>query len=416
MLPEIKKIDNISVLHPALSASKGGVKFYTIVAPAQDVVRISLVFCAGVKYQTKSFVASATANLLTEGCGNYTSHEVAQMLDFYGIYYDVTVDRDYCVITICTLGRFTENAISLLKDVILRPRFLQSELDVYASKRKAALTIEREKMKVRSREAFVKSIFGEKHDYAIFSNATDYDNLTVDDLKQFYNKFYNRNNLFVVLSGNIGAEVIEDVARLVDSLPKWEDMRRVTENPTAKGEVIRVENSESVQSSINIGRVLFSRNHPDFIPMQVLATVLGGYFSSRLMQNLREENGYTYGVHAAAVNMQDSGYFIISSELEKETTDKAIEQIFTEIEILKNELIGTEELDMVKRVIIGEVIRILDGPFGIADVTIENIQNEVTNSATEQMISEIGNITAEKLQQVAQKYLNREDLSVVIYS
>lgn len=166
----------------------------------------------------------------------------------------------------------------------------------------------------------------------------------------------------------------------------------------------------ALQSSIRIGRLLFTRTHPDFVGMQVVAAVLGGYFGSRLMQNLREEHGYTYGVMAAMVNFDREGYLAIATQVAREHRDDALREIYTEIERLRTELISDEELQMVKNMMIGEVLRILDGPFGIADVTIENIMCDVDNRYTEQNVETIFAITPEEIQRLAVKYLRREDL------
>ncbi|MEG1648780.1 MAG: pitrilysin family protein [Rikenellaceae bacterium] len=386
--------------------------------PAQDVVRISLVFCSGVKYQNKSFISSSTANLLSEGCADRTSHQMAELLDFYGIYYDVSVDRDYTVITMCTLGKFIDKTLEILSDIILKPLFLKDECEIYTQKRKSELKIEREKIDVRSREELARTIFGQSHHYGIFSDADDYDNVTSEDLRAFYNRFYTRANLFAVVSGNISSQLLDGVKHIVDALPEGVSERVISAAPTAAVQIKRVSCgvAVAVQSAVNIGRVLFARTHPDFIAMQVTATLLGGYFSSRLVKNLREDHGFTYGIYAAVVNMQDSGYFAISSELKSECTDDAVEEIFREIELLREVEPSHEELEMVKRVITGEMLRILDGPFGIADVTIENIQNGVTNRATEEMIEKIDAVTPADVRDMARKYLQREDLSVVIYS
>ncbi len=413
MIPRIKKIENIDILKAKCQQSNNGVDIYSILTPAQDVVRISLVFNAGIKYQDKSYIATATANLLSEGTENYTSHEIAQMLDFYGIYYDVSADREFVVITVCALGRFEEQALLFLEEVLLRPLFNEEECKVYTQKRKISLQIEREKINVISREAFAKSIFGEDHHYGTFADAAEYDNVTVADLSAFYKKHYTAKNLFVVLSGNITERLTNAVADIVAKLPDGERQHIVSPQPSRKAEVKHIKAKDSVQTALNIGRVMFDRSHPDFIAMQLTSTLLGGYFSSRLMKNLREEKGYTYGIQSALINMQDSGYFIISTQLQKEFTDDAIEEIFKEIEILKNVAPQHEELEMVKRVMVGEMLRILDGPFGIADVTIENIQNKTDNSATELMVQEIWSITPEKVQEIAKKYLAREDLSVI---
>ncbi|MBO7313888.1 MAG: insulinase family protein, partial [Alistipes sp.] len=174
------------------------------------------------------------------------------------------------------------------------------------------------------------------------------------------------------------------------------------------------EDNTALLSSIRIGRLLFERRHPDFVGMQVVATALGGYFGSRLMQNLREEHGYTYGVMAAMVNFEREGYLAIATQVAKEHRDDALREIHYEIERLRNELMDEEELQMVKNMMIGEILRILDGPFGIADVTIENIMCGFDNSATEESVATILAITPEEVQRLAQKYLKSEDLVEVV--
>jgi predicted Zn-dependent peptidase len=148
--------------------------------------------------------------------------------------------------------------------------------------------------------------------------------------------------------------------------------------------------------------------------MQVVAAILGGYFGSRLMQNLREQHGYTYGVMAAMINFDKEGYLAIATQVAREHREDALSQIYLEIERLRNELIDEEELQMVKNVLIGEILRILDGPFGIADVTIENIMCGMDNTATQRSVEEIFAITPERVQQLAHDYLRREDLVTVV--
>jgi predicted Zn-dependent peptidase len=160
--------------------------------------------------------------------------------------------------------------------------------------------------------------------------------------------------------------------------------------------------------------MLFARNHPDFIPMQVLSTVLGGYFGSRLMQNLRERNGFTYGVFSAMVNFQQAGYLAIATQVGTQVTAEAQRQILLEIERLRTEKIADEELALVKNIMAGEMMRILDGPFGIADVTTENILCGFDNSRIEYNLQRIRQTTPEELLALAQKYLREEDLVSVI--
>jgi predicted Zn-dependent peptidase len=148
--------------------------------------------------------------------------------------------------------------------------------------------------------------------------------------------------------------------------------------------------------------------------MQVVAAVLGGYFGSRLMQNLREEHGYTYGVMAAMVNFDKEGYLAIATQVAREHREDALREIYSEIERLRTELMEEDELQMVKNVMIGEILRILDGPFGIADLTIENIMCGEDNSATERSVAQIFAITPKDIKALAERYLTRESLVEVV--
>ena len=208
-------------------------------------------------------------------------------------------------------------------------------------------------------------------------------------------------------------EVLNTVEQIVDVLPMGSGREVAFPEIKTTHKVFKKEES-SLLSSIRIGRLLFPRRHPDFVGMQVVATTLGGYFGSRLMQNLREEHGYTYGVMAAMVNFEREGYLAIATQVAREHRDDALREIHYEIERLRNELMSEDELQMVKNMMIGEILRILDGPFGIADVTIENIMCGYDNNATEESVQRILATTPEDIQQLASKYLKDEDLVEVV--
>ena len=148
--------------------------------------------------------------------------------------------------------------------------------------------------------------------------------------------------------------------------------------------------------------------------MQVVATALGGYFGSRLMQNLRERNGFTYGVVAAMVNFEREGYFAIATQVGADATERAVEEILRETELLGREPMPAAELDMVRNMMTGEMMRILDGPFGIADVTIENILCGTDNDVVERNLRLIREITPERVCELAARYLRPDDIVRVI--
>lgn len=374
---------------------------------------MSFVFRAGTSWQTVPFSASATVNTLSEGTEKYSAQEIAERLDFVGSYFDANIDRDWAVLTYCSLSKFAAETFDIAEQVLLHPTFPEREMAIYCAKRKEQLAVQRSKPDHLSRELFGRSIFGADHPYGVTSPAEAYDTLCRGDVEEFYRTHYTAEGCFAVLCGDLSEADIERTMAIVEQLPHGEKLVAHIGAPCpVKHAKLEVEGA--VQSSLKIGLPLFARTHQDFIPMQMVATAMGGYFGSRLMQNLRERHGYTYGAYAAMINLDRSGYFVMSADVATEYTDAAIGEIISEVERFCTEPMSERELQMVKNIIFGDVMRIFDGPFGVADVAIENIQNQTDNSYTERFLRQVATATAEELQQVAAKYLLPSSLTTTI--
>ncbi len=394
--------------------ANNGTPIYAIHCPEYEVVRLSFVFHAGSTTQRHPFTASATANMLAEGSENLSAQQIAERLDYYGSYFDINIDRDHAYITFCTLSKFFAQTAEVIEEVILRPTFPEQEVATYAAKRRQMLAIERRKVETIARENFAKAMFGADHPYGISYSEEEYERLSSEALTRHYHERYTAENCIVVCSGNITPEVLQRIAEIAGRLPHSELKTDLAIPPFTTTRRTIIPHEGAVQASIRMGRMLFGRRHEDFIPMQVLSTLFGGYFGSRLMQNLRERNGFTYGVYSAMVNFQQAGYLAIATQVGCEVKDAALEEICGEIERLRNEPVAEEELTLVKNIMAGEMMRILDGPFGIADVTTENILCGFDNSHIQHNLERIRQTTPEELQSLAQKYLAPDDLVTVM--
>lgn len=389
---------------------------YRIVAGEEPVLRLTIVVGAGTRHQGQPFVASALLNMLSEGTALYSSSEIATILDTYGIYYDTSIDRDYAMVTINCLEKFLDQALDILSQVMTSPSFDEQELKTYCLKRKEQLKAEREKPSYIARELFSESLFGPEHPYGKVSHEDQYDFLTQDALREFFGKYYVAGNMFAVTSGMVSDESLCKIERVLSQIPVAEMVQDggVEQAHSVTGEVFQPREG-AMQSSIRIGKRLFTKDHPDFNAMQVVAMVLGGYFSSRIVANLREEKGYTYGAYAAMMNLQWDGYIAIATDVDAQATDDACLEIFKEIELLRTTLVPDEELRMVKNIISGEIMRILDGPFGVADITIEGVQiGCLDNSYLSDFIEEVRTITSEKIRELADKYLDPSTFTTII--
>ena len=409
--PPINLAPSPRVPHTTLHTCANGTRLYTLHNSKQGVIRVSFIFRAGTSWQSVPFSASATINTLSEGTEQFSALEIAERLDFVGSYFDANIDRDWAVLTYCSLSKFARETFEIAEQVVLHPTFPEREIGVYCTKRKEQLIVQRSKPDHLSRELFGKSIFGADHPYGVTSPAEAYDALTREDIEHFYRTHYTAENCFAVLCGDITEEHIAHTKAILEQLPHGSlDQRTIPTPISIPRAELKVEGA--VQSCLKIGRTLFPRTHPDFVPMQVVSTALGGYFGSRLMQNLRERHGYTYGAYAAMINLDRSGYFVMSADVASEYTSAATEEMLKEVESFCSEPMRDRELQMVKNIIFGDVMRIFDGPFGVADVTIENIQNGTDNGYTERFLQQVASITAEQLQEVATKYLQKDLLTI----
>lgn len=404
----------IEIADAELLTLRNGMRLYLLPANEFAVMRLSLVFRAGSSRQQIPFSASATANLLAEGSEHMTAREISEQLDFHGSYFDVNTDRDYAYISFAMLSKFVHPTLEVAAEILLHPTFPEEEVETYRLKRKQRLKIERQKVDVRAREAFAEAMFGAEHPYGERFDEEAYDRLTRTDIVQFYRAHYTAANAFAVCSGRIGEEERAALCALLEQFPATDPTPRPAFPPIRQQHEVRLKHEGAVQSSIRIGRLLFPREHPDFVGMQVVAAALGGYFGSRLMQNLREEHGFTYGVISAMVNFEREGYLAIATQVGSEVTEAALTEIHAEIERLRSERMSEEELQLVKNIMTGEMMRILDGPFGIADVTIENILCGRTNAVITENVERIRRTTPEEVQRLAEKYLRREDLVTVV--
>jgi predicted Zn-dependent peptidase len=219
-----------------------------------------------------------------------------------------------------------------------------------------------------------------------------------------------------MMAGKVSDDVVKLVEKHFDdknwAKPAPPDVTRAI--TPSSGFKHRVKMPHSVQSSIRIGKRLFNKTHPDFQKMQVLNVLLGGYFGSRLMSNIREEKGFTYGIHSGLASLIHDGYFFISTEVGSEVTDNALNEIYKEIDRLRSKPVPDEELDLVKNYLSGKILSGLDGPFRLADYYQGLIIYGLDIEYIHQLLNTIKTVTSQQLQELANKYLNTEGMFEVV--
>jgi zinc protease len=414
--PAIKPPGRIHFPQPEVYKLSNGIKVYQFNSGTQDVVSIELVFAAGSWYQKKPFTAMATNLMLREGTRNFSAQELSESLDFYGAHFENSTERDNAYVTLYSLNKYLPNTLPLLSEIVQNPVFPKEEFNVVAGKQLQQLEVNRQKVNFLARTYFNSIIFGNNHPYGMYLEPADIDNVTNSDLLDFHKFRYHSNNCTLIVAGKIKPGLADELERYFGG-DNWGGpaFKRVEISPnfsTEKDHFILKE--ATIQSAIRMGGLMFGRSHPDFAGMKVLNAILGGYFGSRLMNNLREDKGYTYGIGSSVVPLRQGGYFVISGEVGADVTSEALVEIRSELSRLCNEPVNESELSLVRNYLSGEMLRAVDGPFAQADLYRELIEDGLEIIHFEQLMDTIQNIRSQQLQDLAIKYLNPDNLFTLV--
>ena len=211
-------------------------------------------------------------------------------------------------------------------------------------------------------------IFGSKHPYGYNSQIVDYQNLEISSLKKHYADHIRLRNCTIFISGKVDLQcqkLLNSTFGYYEIAPK-EHIIYNSKIESIENCSIKTENNE--QQSLRLSKKMFNRNHEDFPKSYFLTTVLGGYFGSRLMKNIREEKGLTYNIYATLDQFKNDGYLMISAEIAKDTEELVVNEVIKEFERLKSVPIEDEELIMVKNYLLGSLLSMIDGPISAIDV------------------------------------------------
>jgi len=414
--PPTRQIPNkINITKAEEITLSNGVRLLVIDVGSEDVCRLDFNFFAGSRYQQKRIESRATLAMLTEGTAGLTSHQIAEKFDYYGSFCEHATDRDFGKVTLLSLNKYLDQSLQVLEKVIKRPSFPEKELETYRIKGKQSLIVELEKVTTLARQDFFKGLFGNTHPYGVYAEPQDYLDLQRNHLIDFHHKFITANRCTIVLSGKIGNDELNTVIKHFGESNWGAESTVLVDFPTISTPVQKKFFSlkaDAVQSAIRIGRQLVDRKHPDYCGLVVLNTILGGYFGSRLMKNIREDKGYTYGISSSILTLKELCVLVIGTEVGAEFTFPALKEIYAEIDRLKVEPVSEAELDLVRNYLLGELLRSFDGAFAIADsITSLFEYNDLDYHFFEKTIETIKTITPEQLMNLANVYLRSNDLT-----
>ena len=392
-----------------------GIRVYEINKGTQELVKIEVIFDAGRPFEQKKLAARATADQLKEGTTQNQASTIAEHFDYYGSTLSIPFNLDTSNIILYSLNKHIEQVLPLFAEILLNPSFPQQELDTFIHRNQQRLSVDLTKNDVVAYRKITELIFGNQHPYGYNSYSETYAALNRSDLISHYENNYIAEQCRIFVSGKVPPNLIDLLNRyLGQQIPNQEKRQPLFETKQQTPQALKIEHPNTVQTALRIGRGLFNRHHEDYIPMYVLNTILGGYFGSRLMTNIREDKGYTYNIYSMLDSMHLGGCFYIGTEVSNEFVPHTLEEIYKEVALLQEEPVKAEELEMVKNYLIGNFLTLVDGPFNMAEVIKAQILEGLPAHFFQSLVEKTRSISATELQALAQKYFNKEDLWEVI--
>ena len=386
------------------------IPFYWLSAGVQDVVEINWVFPAGVWQEPKPAVAFATGALLKNGTSKRSAHEVHEALEYFGASLRVSPGNDFATVTLNSLTKDLPKLLPIVYEILTDATFPEEEVALHKQNSIQRLLVSLRQAEFVANQKIDALLFGEFHPYGRFSKAEKIEALTREDLMNFYRTHYNPGNATIFMGGKISDGDVKLVNEIFGKTPvninKEEELHFSAPAPSDMSQRI-INDPNGVQGAIRIGRLFPNRHHPDFPKMVVLNTILGGYFGSRLMSNIREDKGYTYGIYSSIQPMAHGGSLVIHSEVGRDVMEAAITEVYREMDELCNVQASEEELLLVKNYLLGGLLGDLDGPFQILQRWRSLIMNGLDETHFNNNVRIYKSITAGELQELARKYFDK---------
>lgn len=345
--PPVGTFPPLSLPAPGIHALSNGIEIIACNRGDEDVCRIDLMFEGGYYTEQKPGTAALTLLMLKEGAAGKSSEEIAESFDYHGAWLQTSASSHYLYVTLYTLNRHLDTCLSLLADIVIRPDFPEKEFTRLKERRLQQLLVQKEKVDVLASETFLSMIFGDKHPYGRAVTPDHISHITTEDLRDYHRQHIAPGKCRIFIAGKITGKLLDNLelhfghtwnVPSVDSaiIPAFPIHR--AENP-----IIVTHKENALQSGIRMGLPVIGRENPDFFALKLLCTILGGYFGSRLMSNIREEKGYTYGISSSIAAMRYGSYLTISTQTGTEFTRPLINEVFAEIDRLRNEPVPTDE-------------------------------------------------------------------------
>ncbi len=416
--PATSLIAPLPFLTPEKSVLSNGVPVYIVDGGTEDIIKVEILFEAGGYNEPKPLVALSTATLLKSGTKTKNQATISETLDFFGAFLQIDAQKDIISASVFVLKKHLEPILELFKEIIIEPVFANKELELFLQNQKNQHITSNSKVAHLARRHFVNQLFGNNHPYGQIANTTDFDKVSREDLLTFHQQWLQPQTISIIVSGKLPSNISELIERhfganqwLMKENLQPEPFFQFSENKRKK---LLIPKEDALQSAIRIGKRTINRNQAAHHKLVITNALLGGFFGSRLMRNIRQDKGFTYGINSGLVSLVRDGYFFVGTEVGVDVCKAAIDQIYHEMKALRTIPASPQELHTLKNYLAGNFVRLFDGPFAQAERFKEMVVFKLEPSYYNQFLLELNQCSPETIMQTAHEYLHEDSLTEVV--
>lgn len=416
--PAISELTRLAIQRPCSGLMANGVPLHILNSGDNEVVRIDILMAGGRWHQSQPLQALFANRMLREGTARHAAPEIAEKLDYYGAWLELSSASEHTYVTLYSLNKYLPHTLDILESMVKEPLFPEKELEVVVNNNMRQFLVNSSKVDFLAHRALMNQVYGEGHPCGRLVGEEDYRRITPDVLREFYERHCHSRNCSVYVSGRVTDDCVRRIERAFGDAPFGTDgsapEKRRFPIVTSPEKRVFVERADARQSAVRMGMTAPGRTHPDFLKARVLVTLFGGYFGSRLMSNIREEKGYTYGISAGLLSYPDSGMLVINTETANEFVEPLIAEVYREIDRLQYGLVSEEELATVRNYMLGEMCRGYESPFSLADAWMFVHTSGLGDTYFDDALRAVRETTPEEIRALAGRHLCKERLKEIV--
>lgn len=413
--PSFHSLEDIALAPVVRQSLSNGVSLFAIRAGQQPLVNIQLIWQAGRWQEPALGVSSGTARMLSESTLRRPAREVHEAFDFLGAYLSVKAEQDFLVVELLCLRKHLAQALNLLGELVFEPAFLVEDWEKVRSLAIQEWKVNQAKNNIVASARFRELLFGAAHPYGYETTEQVLSGIAVQTLADFHQEMMADRPFDVFLGGDVDEEAVRLAADIFGGhRTKGGVVLGAHAQTLPVTGVHDFARAQAMQTSLRIGRRYEEIPVADRHQADLLNEALGGFFGSRLMKNIREDKGWTYGIHSHISLMQHGAFWMIGTDVRKEVREQAVEEVFKEIALLRKEVMAADEIELVRNYLAGSLVKSLQTPMSHLHYFRSIRYSGLPEDYFEQYVSRIYSLTAEDVRRTAQQYLPEDYWLVVM--